>query len=371
MLKLKNRYLLPFTLTIFICCGKGYGQEFETLMNTDTMKEMSYLAVNYNKTNHSNGVDRKRFKHLKAWIKSIKQLSYQVNADSTKGALLVGTDSYLMRFNRKKAVTEMILYRTENQIQSINHYHNYRAYLRKSWQIFNKKNEIHEAYYYTYDANNLLSIKKSIIKGKQEEAVFKIEQKEDTIIHYLKNTTDKYIDGKIVESKNNRSDYVTFYEYSKDKLVLIKILNGDKVTSLSRFDAEENLIHFELITYIDEAIDSKYIHKYTYNENNQKLSHHNIAFQKDKIILDKKYKFQYSVDRQLEKIIQYDDNSQKIVGENKYNSHGWLVSEYFNYIAPEEIRYTNFDENGNWQRLESYSGGKLYMISEREIEYFK
>ena len=320
--------------------------------------EQSYLAVNLNKFNYTDGIMKDRLESLQGEIKEITQFSYEV----VKGKLVLenSTSVFSLKFDRFKKIIEEKTYRSEEEISSHTFYEN--GKILSVLRFFNSKNLTSKDEYkyndsgecifykeYRYDNYgkeiyssrifldlNDNSFKKEIFEsGISRTELFNINFYNPLSPPHYENLGDQGYrqiiqlhDSKTIDTFDKFKNFVTSQRFDKNGILQVEI----KVTYDNGFKRKT----YSQCNYNDET---KSITNYHYDSNGYLIKLEN-------------------------------NNGDNITFEN--DLYGNIVKKFTNWkiSIPEEVYEYEYDSEGNWTRRTMKYREKIFNIRTRKIEYY-
>ncbi len=321
--------------------------------------EQSYLAVNINKFNYTDGIMKDRLESLQGEIKEITQFSYEV----VKGKLVLenSTSVFSLRFDRFKKIIEEKTYRSEEEISSHTFYEN--GKILSVLRFFNGKNltskdeykyndsgecVFYKEYRYDNDGKEIYSSRifldindNSFKKEIFENGISRTELFNKNFYNPLsppnyENLGDQGYrqiiqlhDSKTIDTFDKFKNFVTSQRFDKDGILQVEI----KVT----YDNEFKRKTYSQYNYMDKT---KIITNYHYDSNG------------------------YLIKLEI-------NNSDNITFEN--DLYGNIVKKFTNWnksIPEEEYEY-EYDSEGNWTKRTMKYREKIFNIRTRKIEYYQ
>lgn len=162
-------------------------------------------------------------------------------------------------------------------------------------------------------------------------------------IYYKYSDSDKIIEefydtlnGKILYKYYNQKNYIKLLNYNKD--------NSFQTSRIIIYN-KKNQIKEERSFGLDSKLELIVFYKY---------------YKSGKI---KKIKA-YNADGKINSIIIYKHNEKGDLTKYK------LLKNHFELYEKEDYKYYSFDNSGNWLKRETYKCGKLFNVTERQIEYY-
>ena len=287
------------------------------------------------------------------------------------------------------------------------------GYYEYGWDKKYKVNQYGEREYSIYYNNTNGAIKDSTFNTYSNEQVLLKRTRisnEDTVIYIYGIIKDAaswshFPNEEVLLNKttiSKKDTVINTYNYISSSQIQIceDFQNGSLATQrIKSFDMFGNLYHekeigpFEIIfsqTYYEQvgerrlkvrSEDRFQVRKYQYNNNGDVIREEEYGFTYPELITVTSYEYEY-------------DSQNNIIDKKKYRKQSWekkkeldfrvkriydnynneIQSTYFDDLNRIKWKYTTdyeYDEFGNWTRQVSYRDDEPYILSERNIEYFR
>jgi antitoxin component YwqK of YwqJK toxin-antitoxin module len=328
---------------------------------------IDYLALNYNKTEHFNGMTPNRLRNLQGHIRSVTQYVYplEVQADGTtrRGKLVSGTPVYTLLFTRDGLITEEWGYRVEDIVAHKTWYRSHRLYQVDSTIHWDDNGNMTSKEVYTYDKDNILVGGYHEYDGQRREKVLNIAKSGDTLVVAERWAKICYVNGRRVKVADNNGVRTYRYNYFPSGALQQKIvMERGKVNLEERFDESGNLLYRLSTSYRDGRLNYSNERTITY--------HNDLREQEIEKNFDEPHAwtdtFTYEY-KDRRRVRSFKDGQP--FGFYEYNEHNDVLrerNEWFN----EGYRYISYDAQGNWTERILLAGDKPFHVEVRKFEYY-
>jgi YD repeat-containing protein len=328
---------------------------------------IDYLALNYDKTDHVNGMTPNRLKNLKGHIKSLTQYVYplEVVADGStrRGKLVSGTPAYTLLFNRDGIITEEWGYRVENVASYKTWYRSYRLYQIDSVIHWSDEGKVTSREVYRYDKDGILVGGFHHYGDQHREKVSAITRSGDTLVVAEWWAKVYYLNGRRVKMADNNGTRVYRYSYFPSGALQEKIvLENGKTDQHERFDESGNLVYWLLTRYKDGRLiySSERILTYRGDLRVKEIQKH---FDEPHTWAET-FTYEYQDTRMVRSF-----RDGQPFGFYEYNEHNDVLRERNDWFN-EGYRYVSYDAKGNWTERIMLAGDKPFQAEMRRFEYY-
>ena len=323
-----------------------------------------YFKKNYDPIMYSDGSPSTRLKNLNGEIKILSVFEYSVNNDSTKGEQILSSSNFTYVFDKEKRIIEEWGYRDSKQIVS----KTFILYSEKGKKIdsylsFNENGEIRFGEWFEYNNDGIQLSLKTKSDNVIKEEKYDIKEVNGIKLHYNKWSVDKYIDNVLVEESHQNGIIIKYSYYPSGQLLSKETFEDGKIITIEVFNNNGYLIEIQHYEWKKSTLVEKSVTKYKYCLNNLKIEE--IITEESNNKSTEFVKTYIYTQERLSEVIQ---NGELIV-KCHYNDYGDLIEQTF-LGTKEKFEYLEYDAKLNWIKRNMYINGKLYKISEREIEYF-
>lgn len=320
----------------------------------------SYLDLNYDKINHTDGVTPVRLANLKGDIEQMTQIAYETTEGKKKW--INGTPHFTFIFRKNKTVYEEISYYDERRIDYRIIYDNYLKNKVKKRIYLNRDQTVREEEINYFDDNDLCIEEVSKIRDSiYVEKLQTIKLKRDTILYKGKHGDEYYLKKQLVKRVDRNQ--TSLYEYKLGKVSKITKFYGKNKT-IETFNKSLDLINYQLFDENGKLASDR---TYTYDAKGRRISYKNV------LPLEGSFsETTYEYDDQ-NRLVKFKEtaNSDYVLEEYtyEYDEHGNLIAKVgFPYPETHEYKY---DEMGNWIERNSTIGDNYKELVIREFEYYK
>jgi len=327
-----------------------------------------YLDLNYDKTNHFDGITPNQLQNLKGNIHVLTQYSHEVefkpDGSFRKGELIIGTPTYTFVFAPDKKIKEEWTYEKKEGVPAFKaYYHDFKNGKRDS-TLFIRNGKVFPKSHCTYDQSDFLIQEYENEEGGKamEKQILSTDQRGDTLIQKRKEYSQCFLHHQLIKTVQN-NDRIYLYEYSPAGALRQKeIYASERQELIEKFDEQGNLIYEYVMRYKDSTLD------YT-NERTRKYDTKGNCLEQKEVYVEKEYTrkthdlYHYLNDR-LVSITRGEDN----MAELTYTKEGDFIKRKY-YYADEKFTY-KYDTKGNWVERIMYIAGKPYNINVRKITYY-
>ncbi|AYB33567.1 hypothetical protein [Chryseolinea soli] len=328
---------------------------------------IDYLTLNYNKTDHFDGMTPNRLRNLKGHIRSLTQYVYplEVGGDGSthRGKLIRGTAVYTLLFASNGIITEEWSYRVEDIVVCKTWYRSHRLYQTDSVIHWSDEGKVTSREVYTYDKDGMLVGGYLQYGDQRREKVLNIVTSGDTLVVAERSAKVSYVNGRRVKVAGNNGILVYRYNYFPSGALQRKItFENGKVVQDEQFDASGNLVYWLLAEYKDGRLNYS--------------SERTLMYRNDLCV--KEIQKHFDASRAWTETFTYEYRDGRPVrtfregqpfDSYEYNEHNDLLRQK-NALFNESYRYISYDAQGNWTERIMLADNKPFQVQIRRVEYY-